>query len=380
MKSTIHVTKLNDAIDIASRFVAKNATLPILQNIYIKASVDTMIIRATDMEKYVEIEIPCKVQDEGAITINAKTFNEIIKSIEEDQMQINADLNTQIVNITTAKDTFAINGIAANEYVALPEIPQEKNITLDTLTFAKGIEKVEYAVTDKNFSPVLTGVLLRTKESDKDKLTFVGTDSFRLAEYKVHTNTQGQEFSVIIPKASISDIHKIAQYAIANESEQIQLHFSDNLISFSCTVQDTKILATSLLIQGNFPDYERPEIMPDTFNHSILVDKNACDKAIRKISILTKDINNYIQIQTQDNSIQLSSGKTDKGAGNTSITAIVEWEETNFGINGRYISDFVKNTEGNEITFNIVDNNKPIVLTDKNDSAYKYVVRPLINN
>lgn len=324
MKSTIHVTKLNDAIDIASRFVAKNATLPILQNIYIKASVDTMIIRATDMEKYVEIEIPCKVQDEGAITINAKTFNEIIKSIEEDQIQINADLNTQIVNITTAKDTFAINGIAANEYVALPEIPQEKNITLDTLTFAKGIEKVEYAVTDKNFSPVLTGVLLRTKESDKDKLTFVGTDSFRLAEYKVHTNTQGQEFSVIIPKASISDIHKIAQYAIANESEQIQLHFSDNLISFSCTVQDTKILATSLLIQGNFPDYERPEIMPDTFNHSILVDKNACDKAIRKISILTKDINNYIQVQTQDNSIQLSSGKTDKGAGNTSITAIVE--------------------------------------------------------
>ncbi|MBU1758626.1 hypothetical protein KKG31_05835 [Patescibacteria group bacterium] len=48
-------------MDIATRFVAKNATLPILQNLYFKASIDSLILRATDMEKYVEIEMPCNV-------------------------------------------------------------------------------------------------------------------------------------------------------------------------------------------------------------------------------------------------------------------------------------------------------------------------------
>ena len=62
MKIVIDVAKLNDIIDISSRFVAKNATLPILQNIYMKASIDNIVVRATDMEKYVEIEAPCEVK------------------------------------------------------------------------------------------------------------------------------------------------------------------------------------------------------------------------------------------------------------------------------------------------------------------------------
>jgi len=64
MKITVDVKKLNELIDIATRFIAKNATLPILQNIYIKANIDTMIIRATDMEKYIEVETPCQVGSE----------------------------------------------------------------------------------------------------------------------------------------------------------------------------------------------------------------------------------------------------------------------------------------------------------------------------
>jgi DNA polymerase III sliding clamp (beta) subunit (PCNA family) len=61
MKITINTTKLIDVIDITTRFVAKNATLPILQNLYLKASIDSLVIRATDMEKYIELEVPCKV-------------------------------------------------------------------------------------------------------------------------------------------------------------------------------------------------------------------------------------------------------------------------------------------------------------------------------
>ena len=91
MKVIIETGKFIDIIDIANRFVAKNATLPILQNIYLKASIDTLIVRATDMEKYVEMEVPCKVSLEWAVTVNAKTFLEIIKSIEEPSIELDVD-------------------------------------------------------------------------------------------------------------------------------------------------------------------------------------------------------------------------------------------------------------------------------------------------
>jgi DNA polymerase-3 subunit beta len=156
MKISLETAKITDIIDIVTRFVAKNATLPILQNMYLKASIDTLTLRATDMEKYIEVELPCTVQVEGAITINAKMFSDIIKTIEEKDIECSVDQKSQVMTIKSAKDTFEINGISASEYVALPDVPRDNTITLDTPTFAEGISKVEYAVTEKNFSPVLT--------------------------------------------------------------------------------------------------------------------------------------------------------------------------------------------------------------------------------
>jgi len=36
--------------------------------------------------------------------------------------------------------------------------------------------------------------------------------------------------------------------------------------------------------------------------------------------------------------------------------------------------------KGDELTFRIVDNQKPLILGEKDDQEYKYVIRPLINN
>jgi DNA polymerase III sliding clamp (beta) subunit (PCNA family) len=140
---------------------------------------------------------------------------------------------------------------------------------------------------------------------------FVGTDSFRLAEYKTR-NTIENEFSLIVPKLSINDIQKITEYGISKECDTMKIFYSENLIAFELTINDIKIIATSLLIQGSFPEYDREEIMPRQFNTKILVDKTICEKAIKKIGILTKDINNFIQIESNKDSIIISSGKTDK--------------------------------------------------------------------
>jgi len=376
MKIIIETAKLLEIMDLALRFVSKNATLPILQNFYFKASIDTLIIRATDMEKYIEIEMPCTITMEGAVTVNARMFTDIIKSIEEKEVEISVDQKTQVMTLKSAKDNFDINGISASEYVALPEVPSENTLSIDNQLFADGIAKVEYSVTEKNFSPVLTGVLLKAKE---DNLIFVGTDSFRLAEYKA-PGIKDSDFAFIIPKITMTDIQKVAEFAIANEEESMAIHYSDNLIAFKTQIKDIKILATSLLIQGNFPEYDREEIMPKNFNSKILVDKNLCEKAIRKIGILTRDINNYIQIEATNDSIIISSGKTDKGAGTTTIPAIVEGDKVNFGINGKYITDFIKIIKGDELIFNAIDGQKPLILMDKDDDSYKYVVRPLINS
>ena len=380
MKILVQQQKALNMLDIAAKFVSKNSTLPILQNIYLKASIDSLLIRATDMEKYVEIEIPCEVQIEGAITINAKTFLDILKTIESENIELSVDQKTNIMTIKTPKDTFDINGIAASEYVALPEVPQENSFVLDTLAFSKGIDHVEYAVTEKSFSPVLTGVLMKTGKWDaSNKLIFVGTDSYRLSEYRVN-HTNASDFSLIMPKALVNDMRTVVNFAIGKEVADMKVNYSENLIAFSFVIEDIKIIATSLLIQGNFPEYGREEVLPTQFVTKVMLDKNECEKAIRKIWILTRDINNFIQIETKDSKVIISSGKTDKGAGITELAAIIDGEPLTFAVNGRYISDFIKNMESDTLVFNIINSQKPVVLMDKDEENNRYVVRPLINN
>ena len=381
MKINIELSKLVDLIDIATRFVSKNSTLPILQNLYLKASIDSLILRATDMEKYVDIEIPCDIKLEGAITVNAKMFLDLLRTIEEKEVEISVNMQTNQMLIRSAEDEFEINGIPASEYVALPETPQTNTVNLETTTFINGVERVEYTITEKNFSPVLTGVLIKTKEEESwgKKIVFVGTDSFRIAEFKTPSTIE-TDFSLIIPKTAINDIKAITKYAMDKDSPDLKMKYSENLIAFEYEIENIKITATSLLIQGNFPDYEREEIMPTRFTSTILVDKTLCEKAIKKIWILTKDINNFIQIETQTDGIIISSGKTDKGAGKTKINAIIEGEQITFAVNGRYITDFIRAMDSEELSFNLVDYQKPMIITDKGNEIYKYVVRPLISN
>ena len=377
MKISLELSKVLGLLDIASRFVSKNSTLPILQNIYLKASIDSLLIRATDMEKYIEVELPCAVQIEGSITVNAKMFLDILKTIESETVEFSVNQQTSIMTIKTTKDTFDINGISASEYVALPEVPQENSFMLDTTIFSKGTEKVEYAITEKSFSPILTGMLMKSKtEWDQHKIIFVGTDSFRLSEYKT-LNTNTNDFSLVIPKVAITDIKYLVNYAIDKEVPEMLIKYSDNLVAFELNIEGVKIVATSLLIQGNFPEYEREEVMPTQFVTKIMLDKKDCENAIKKIWILTRDTNNFIQIETQGTKVILSSGKTDKGAGITELPAIIDGEALIFGINGRYVTDFIRMMSSDTLIFNLVNSQKPLVLMDKDDDANRYVVRPL---
>jgi len=52
--------------------------------------------------------------------------------------------------------------------------------------------------------------------------------------------------------------------------------------------------------------------MPTHYNLKILADKDALERAVRKILIMTKDINNFVLIETKDNKLIINSGDTDK--------------------------------------------------------------------
>jgi DNA polymerase-3 subunit beta len=381
MKATVKVKNMQQILDMVMRFVSKSSTLPILGNIYIKGNIDSLILRATDMEKYIEVEIPATIDIEWALTVDARTLTEFIKTIEDEEATLTIDSNKDILAIKTRSDDIKIKGIPASEYVALPQIQVDNKFEVEVNQFVQGVNKVDYAVSDKNYSPVMTGVLMRIK-ADHDgvnKLIFVGTDGYRLAEYKMifaGAMTKHQ-IDVIIPKSNIWEIVKVAEYASGAWAEMLTINYTDNLVSFEFMLDQIKIYATSLLIQGNFPEYDNTNIMPVEFNYKLVIDKSQLEKAIKKINILTKDMSNYILCDFDQNVLMVKSGATDKGEWESQLQCLTQWGPLSIGLNGKYILDFVRAIGSTEMTMSFVASDKPIILTDYADSNYRYVIRPV---
>ncbi len=379
MKFQIKKSVMENVLDIANRFVSKTATLPILKNVYIQVKDNKLLARATNMEKYIDINYNLDVDNvvEWSITVDAKMFFDIVKSIQEEDLEISASDETDILTIKTLKDTFTIKWIPASEYVALPEIKSDTNLSIDPFILKTWIQKVLFAILEKNFSPVFTGVYIHTiNEEWTNKLSFVGTDSFVLANYKIKLNDEIWDFWVIIPKQSSVDIQYICNM-MTDEDWKVSIDVSNNLISLKMKVWDLEIIMTSILIQWNFPDYNNEKIMPKNFNIVITAKSDILDYEIRKVLVVAQDSKKMISIKTQWNRMEISAWKKDSWTWDTWIEIEKQWEDISLYLNWRYINDYIKEADSEYITFNIVNDVAPLILTNDKDPNYKVVVRPL---
>lgn len=381
MQATVSLTLIQQSMDMLLRFIAKHATLPILEHVYLKVADNTLTLRACDMEKYLELIVPVDGNFEATTTVNAKMFADILRTIDDEQILLAFKTSEEWIDIISPTDKFTISGIAASEYVAIPSLNDAQQININPVMLSKGIDKVEFAVTEKNFSPIMTGIHIKTKELWWNKyLVFAGTDSFRLAEYKIPVDQWMQDITINIPKMHILDIKKVIEQSTINVDEipNITMMVTNNMIQFEGTIGSMQYRVMSLLIQWNFPDYDNESIMPSTHNHSILVSNIAMDKAIRKIATITRSLNNYVAIKHDGTTLEISSGLTDVGQASTTLDAVLNGETISFGLNGKFIQDFTRIVQHEELQLNIVSPDKPIMLRDPSDEAMRYVIRPLV--
>lgn len=331
------------------------------------------------MEKYVEIEFPSSIDLEWMLTVNARKFADYIKTVEDNEVKLHIDPDKKTLAIKSDSDNFKLNGIAGSEYLWLPSLVPKHQFGVDAKQFSAGLSKVDFAVKEKNFSPVLTGILMRHKIiNGQSYLIFVGTDSLRLAEYRVAATIDAPEFSVIIPKTNIAELKHSIDYVAGLWAEQVQVTIADNLIWIEWSVEWIRISTVSLLIQWTFPDYDNENIMPTQFITTAVVDKGQAEKAIKKINILTRDTNNFINLVITESSVMIESWETDTWEANSLLQAVVNWPAMTIGVNGRYVSDIIRFTHSNKLILNVVAEEKPVMFTDEDDSNYRYVIRPIL--
>src|SRR5688572_16344197 len=127
MKITTSKDALLKGIQAVQNAVSSKSTLPILSHVLLEAKKDGIKLVATDLEIGVSVLVEGEVSEEGAITIPARKFSEIIKEMSSQNVIHISIKKGQSIHIEAGKSFFRLMGLLKEDFPQLPEFPSIKD-------------------------------------------------------------------------------------------------------------------------------------------------------------------------------------------------------------------------------------------------------------
>ena len=115
MKFVVTSDNLNLGLRRVMNAISPKPVSPVMANVLLEAKDDQLTITGSDSELRISTIVPAQVIDEGAITLQAKKFNEISGALANGDVSIES-VEGDAVQLNCQKASFTINGITASDY------------------------------------------------------------------------------------------------------------------------------------------------------------------------------------------------------------------------------------------------------------------------
>lgn len=354
-------------LNIASRAVSTNNTLPILANILLRAEGAKLYFEATNLEIAIRYFLQTDVSNEGSITIPAKLFQSYISLLNDDEIQIHvAEGNT--IHVVSKDSKTQIKGLSSRDFPQIPTVERKYEITLPTKKLSEAISEVVFAAATSSARPILSGVYMY---GSGNILKLVATDSYRLAEKTIQLEKEiSGEIRSIIPARTMLELGRLLGEAAL---ESVTVIISDNQILFKFG----NIELTSRLIDGQFPNYA--QVIPQGAKSQVMLEKLALAQTIKRISLFAKENNNNIKLHIDPaaQKLRITTDVTQIGTEEVELDAKVEGEENRIALNSEYVLDLLNALPGGEVKIGMDNKLSPALVRHEKVEDYLHIVMPL---
>ncbi len=347
---------LEDALNKAKEATEKKAALPILTNFLLAAEGEHLIIKATDLENYLTLQVPANVIEEGIISVNSQKLTELIKNGKCAEVVLS--LQGENLLIECGRSRFKLTTVDPEEFPEFPE-PQEdmKTSHLDGGIILEAIERTDYAIPKDSENIVLNGLYVNGKGSVVD---FVGTDGHRLALYRPQVDNFNLKF--LLPKKSLKVLKKLIV-----KLDELTLAASEN---FAFIEGENWKLAVRLL-EGDYPDYE--SVLPSETNYNALIAVEEFVNALKRVTLLIEGKVKPVKITLMENLVKLEVSDPEFGEAEDEVEAEYVGETISTEFNARYIIEALDNYDSERIWFKLVDPDSPAVIEAENFEEEPYI-------
>ena len=358
------------ALGHVTSVVERRTTIPILSNVLLRASGQSLELRATDLEREVIEEVSAQVTQSGAVTVPAHMLHDIVRKLADgSKVDIKRDAEKERLTVTAGSSRFALQTLGAEDFPDLNAGDLGHSFEIAAQDLKRLIEKTRFAISTEETRYYLNGIFLHAAERDKvATLRAVATDGHRLAqvELPLPDGAKGMP-GVIVPRKTVHELHRL----IEGNGGAIKVSVSAAKVRFEIG----SVTLTSKLIDGTFPDYGR--VIPQGNDKEMTVSNVAFTSAVDRVSTIASERGRAVKLNISSAKLVLSVNNPEGGSATEEIGVDYAAQPLEIGFNARYLLDIAGQLESDQTVFKLADPGSPTMVMDSGDEGALYVLMPM---
>src|SRR5579862_8816085 len=373
MELVVRKNDLLRELQLFQGIVERKNTIPILANVLMEAKGTEVRLLATDLEVGLRSRCDAQVSKSGALTLPAKKFYEIIKSLPETDIRIAEDKGG--VKVAADKFDSRMQTLPREDFPTLPEASAAGEGTTPRATLSKAsmkemVGKTQFAITGEDTRYFLNGALFVLKP---DAMSLVATDGHRLALVTVprdgKAKKDAEEVKAILPKKTLGELSRLLQESDAD----IEYERGENHLFFSVGGR----LLISRMIDGQFPAYER--VIPKGNDKHIEFERDRLTNAVRRVALMSNERSRAVKFQIDKGKVEIISSSPDLGDAKEQLAVEYTGGSMQICFNAQYVLDFLSAVSTDIVSLDLKDEVSQAVMKPVGAEGYDYtyVIMPM---
>ena len=345
--------------------VERRHTLPILANVMIQKTPQSVQLTSSDLE--IQIRTEADLGGDNAnftTTVGARKLMDILRSMPSDQTVSLESQQSKLI-LKSGKSRFTLQTLPAEDFPLVQESPSfGPMFSIPQKTLKELLHQVSFAMAVHDIRYYLNGILF---VAEGKQLSLVATDGHRLAYTSATLEVEVPKQEVILPRKTVLELLRL----LSDKEGMIDMQFANNQAKFKF---EGKEFVTKL-VEGKFPDYNR--VIPKNHKNSVTLGRVTLLNTLQRTAILTSDKFKGVRINLETGLLRVAASNAEQEEAVDELEIDYNGDSIEIGFNVTYLIDVLTNMSQDMVRMDLADSNSSVLVTMAENPNFKYVVMPM---
>lgn len=295
MKFTVSSVSLSAKLSAVGKVINSKNALPILGDIVFDIKEGLLSLTASDSEIWMQTGMELTESDsEGSFAIGARSIIEAVKSIPEQPLTFEVDVEKGSAKVTYNNGSFGLPVDKSDEFPKPVKIEGDIHKEIDKKIILDCTSRAMFGCGDNELRPTMMGEYF---DFTSDYLAIVASDGHKLIRNKVTSFKSETVGAFIMPKKVVSMFKGTA----GKEEESVIIFFDSHNAQLT---YGTTIL-TFRLIEGRFPNYN--SVIPTNNPNQARVNRAELLGALKRVMTFANSASYLVRFNFEDSKLQLEA-------------------------------------------------------------------------